>query len=56
MLTLEYRDKNKQKAKDFIENLKNKLDQENRENKYAIQSIPNPQKKYNQYFYKIIIK
>lgn len=56
MLTLEYRNKDKQKAEFFMKNIKNKLDLENKDNKYEIIFIPNPTKKYNQYYYKIIIK
>lgn len=62
MITLEYRDKNEEKAKNFILNLKNKLDIEKNnlklENINIIDIIINPkyQKKYNQFYYKIIIK
>lgn len=56
MLSLEYRDKSKEKAKNFIDNLKHKLDIENNDKKFEIKLIPNPSKRYNQYYYKIIIK
>ena len=55
MLTLEYRNKNKQKAYDFICQLKNKLDIENK-SWLDIRLIPHPEKRYNQFYYKIIIK
>ena len=66
MITLEYRDKNKQKSIDFMINLKNKLDlispinpplQEGN-NKSEVQIILNKEsfKKFNQYFTKIILK
>lgn len=61
ILTLEYRHKSEEKAKNFITNLKNKLELElqNYPNKESIVEIilnPKYQKKYNQYFYRIIIK
>jgi len=56
MLTLEYRHKNKEKAKAFMENLKNKLDLENTNKNIEIQFVPNPSKRHNQFYYKIIIK
>jgi hypothetical protein len=72
MLTLEYRHKSKEKAKSFIENLKNKLDLEKLspppnplpckegEQEYfkniEIMLVPNPNKRYNQFYYRIIIK
>ena len=61
MLILEYRHKSKDRAKTFIENLKNKLELNlhaiNDEKKWIeIKLVPNPSKKYNQYYYKIIIK
>ena len=71
MLSLEYRHKSQEKAKNFIENLKNKLDLENKNNsllnsfplqgkeatkKIEILLVPNPNKRYNQFYYKIIIK
>lgn len=71
IITLEFRNKSQQKAKDFISNLKNKLDlelitlinkkdeQNNILNFIKINEIilnPKFQKKYNQYYYKIIIK
>lgn len=64
MLTLEFRDKNKEKALKFMENLKNKLDLNNKKNidqkeiawDIEIKLNISPFKKYNQYYYKIIIK
>jgi hypothetical protein len=57
MLTLEYRDKNKEKASSFITNLNNKLNLEKSNHKdIQIKLITNPSRKYNQYYYKIIIK
>ena len=58
MATIEYRNKDNQKAKDFIEKIKNKLDMENskQENKNKINLIKKPIKKYNSYHYKIIVK
>jgi hypothetical protein len=56
MLTLEYRHSDKQKAKDFIEKLKNKLDSENKDKKIEILSVPNPNKRHNQFYYKLILK
>lgn len=59
ILILEYKNKNKEKSKNFIDNLKNKLDIEKENNKtknIEIIKVPNPSKKYNQYYYKIIIK
>ena len=62
MLTLEYRDKNKEKALNFMENLKNKLDLNNHNSneksswKLEIKLNISPFKKFNQYYYKIIIK
>jgi len=56
MVTLEYRNITENKSKDFITKLYNKLVllDENRE--FDITLINNPMKKYNQYFFKIIIK
>jgi primosomal protein N' len=56
MCTLEYRHKEKEKAKNFIASLQNKLNQENHENNFDIILVPNPNKKHNQYYYRIIIK
>jgi hypothetical protein len=56
MATLEYRHKEKEKAKEFIIKLKNKLIDINSENTFEITLVPKPFKKNNQYFYKIIIK
>ncbi len=55
MLSLEYRHTDKQKAKSFITNLKNKLDLE-KNKQTEIVLVPNPSKKHNQFHYKIIIK
>jgi hypothetical protein len=55
MATLEFRDKNKQKASDFMDNLKNKLDLLNPGDKEIILNS-SPRKKYNQYYYNIIVK
>ncbi len=59
MLSLEYRHKSKEKAKNFIWNLKNKLniEKENQNIKnIEITLVPNPSKRYNQFYYKIILK
>jgi hypothetical protein len=56
MLSLEYRHANKEKAKNFMANLKNKLNLENLNKEIEIMLAPNPSKKYNQFYYKIIIK
>lgn len=56
MLTLEYRHKSQEKAKNFMINLKNKLDIEKQDKNIEITLVPNPSKKYNQYYYKIILK
>ncbi|MFK7779695.1 MAG: primosomal protein N' [Candidatus Gracilibacteria bacterium] len=56
MLTLEYRHKNKEKAKIFMQKLNNKLDLENSDKLIDIVLAPNPTKKYNQFYYKIILK
>jgi hypothetical protein len=72
MLSLEYRNMDKQKAKDFIDKLKNKLDLEIKnnshlnsiplqgkevtKNKIEIISVPNPAKRHNQFYYKLILK
>lgn len=55
MITLEYRNPKKEKAYNFILNLKNKLDLENKEN-IEIKLSNSFTKKYNQYHYKIILK
>lgn len=55
MAYLEYRDTSKTKANDFIVNLKNKLDLLNSGN-FEIILNESPRKKYNQYYYKIIVK
>ena len=56
MATLEYRQTEKEKAKNFMIKIKDKLDQINQENSYDIILVPNSFKKNNQYFYKIIVK
>lgn len=56
MVTLEYRNKNKEQSINFMVNLKNKLDLNNLNNKYTINLVPDTQKRYNQYFKKIIIR
>jgi hypothetical protein len=56
MATLEYRHKKKQDAKDFMIKIKDKLDKKNTENRFDIILISKSFKKYNQFFYKIIIK
>ncbi len=67
MLSLEYRNINKQKAKDFIDKLKVKLETHNsllnslplqgkEITKIEIISVPNPSKRHNQYYYKLILK
>ncbi len=69
MLTLEYRNTNQEKAKNFMINLKNKLDIINpplthpsnqggkiMNKRIEINLVPNPSKRYNQYYYKIILK
>ena len=70
MLSLEYRHATKEKAKSFIDNLKNKLDlnnsllnslplkgKENTKNwQIEIISVPKPSKRHNQFYYKLILK
>jgi len=63
MLTLEYRHKNKEKAKSFMENLNNKLTHltslklgRDSYKDIEIKLVPNPTKRYNQFYYKIILK
>jgi primosomal protein N' (replication factor Y) len=69
MLTLEYRHTSQEKAKNFMLNLKNKLDilnqpinppsnqgEEKKNKKIEIGLVPNPSKRFNQYYYRIIIK
>jgi hypothetical protein len=53
---LEYRDKDKEKALNFILKIKEKLDNENKEKKIEIILNPNYSRKYNQFYYKIILK
>lgn len=67
MLTLEYRHSNKEKAKIFIDKLQDKLKYELKhinslksdkviQYKIEIISVPNPNKRHNQYYYKLILK
>jgi len=56
MFTLEYRHTNKDKAQNFITQLNNKLNLENKLWNINIQMVPNYHKKHNQYYYKIILK
>jgi len=56
LVTIEYRNKNKQKALDFSQSLFNKLNFLNKEKEYEIIFNKTPFKKYNTYHYKIIIK
>ncbi len=56
IVRLEYRHQNKQKAYDFVLQLKNKLDILNKYNKLEIIFNKQSYKKYNQYYYFILIK
>lgn len=56
MASLEYRHKSEEKAREFMLKIKTKLDDFNTKNKYEIIITPNSFKKYNQYYFKIIIK
>ncbi len=56
MASLEYRHKSEEKAKYFIQKLKIKLDFIDNESLYEITMTHNSFKKYNQYYFKIIIK
>jgi len=56
MVTLEYRHTNRDKSKDFISKLYNKLVLQDDNKKYDIVLLPNSMKRYNQFFFKIIIK
>jgi primosomal protein N' len=56
MASLEYRHKSEEKAREFMLKIKYKLDTFNIEKKYEIIITPNSFKKYNQYYFKIIIK
>ncbi len=56
MVTLEYRDTQKQKAADFMQNFFEKLELLNENYKHNMQLVSLPFKKSNQYHYKIIIK
>lgn len=53
---LEYRNENKEKALKYIKNLKEKLDNINFDKKIEIIFIENSFKKYNKFYYKIILK
>jgi len=56
MLTIEYRDMNKEKASVFITKLYNKLALQDEKGEFDITFIKTPFKKYNQYYFKIILK
>ncbi len=56
MLTIEYRDMNKEKASIFIIKLYNKLILQDEKREFDITFIKTPFKKYNQYYFKIILK
>ena len=56
MVTIEYRDKNKDKAENFIKMIENKLKIEDTENQYDIILVPTPMRRYNQYHYRMILK
>ncbi len=56
LVILEYRHKSKDKAKSFLENLYNKLQINNTDNKIELIFVDSATKKYNQFYYKIIIK
>jgi len=56
MAIIEYRDKNKDKAENFIKMIKHKLEIENKDTSYEIILVPTPMRRYNQYHYRIIIK
>jgi primosomal protein N' len=56
MASLEYRHKLEEKSQEFMLKIKNKLDNLNTDKNYEIIITPNSFKKYNQYYFKIIIK
>ena len=56
MVTLEYRSMTEVKSKDFITKLYNKLVLLDENRNFDITLVNNPMKKYNKYFFKIIIK
>jgi len=56
MVTLEYRSITEIKSKDFITKLYNKLVLLDENRNFDITLVNNPMKKYNKYFFKIIIK
>ena len=56
MVTIEYRDKNKDKAENFMKMIHHKLEIEDSEKAYDITLVPSPIKRYNQYHYRIILK
>lgn len=58
MVTIEYRDKSKDKALNFITKIFNKLEitKETEKKEVSIELIKTPIKKYSNYYYKIIIK
>lgn len=56
LITIEYRDLDKNKALSQIEKIFAKLDKHNHETKHQIYLIPTPYRRHNQYHYKIILK
>jgi len=56
MITIEYRHTNLEKTLHFLENIKNKLDLQNIENKMSIIIAPKAIKKQNQYYRNLILK
>ncbi|MDD3793480.1 MAG: hypothetical protein PHI37_01590 [Candidatus Gracilibacteria bacterium] len=54
--TLEYRSKDVDKGLKYIEKIKETLDENNKNNDFIIILNPSYTKKYNQYYYKILIK
>ena len=56
MVTIEYRDKNQEKAENFIKMIFHKLEIEDTEKTYDITLMPTAMRRYNQYHYRIILK
>ncbi len=56
MVTIEYRDKNKEKAENFIKMIEHKLRTIDENNQYDITLVPTPLRRYNQYHYRLILK
>lgn len=56
MATLEYRHKSEEKARDFMIKLQKKIEEYNTQKNFEIIITHNSFKKYNQYYFKIIIK